>query len=73
MKNKDNGSAMKVTVYSKDFLNNLSATRRSVIKGVSIDKKQLTQPETLDHIVNYFKAKNERYLELTQMEYVKNA
>ncbi len=39
MINKDNGSAMKVTDYSKDFLNNLRATRRSIIKGVSVDKK----------------------------------
>ncbi len=73
MTKKDGSSAMKVSQHGKDFVDNVRATRRSVIKGVSTDKKQLSQTETIDLIVNYFKSDNPSYLALIKMDYKKNA
>lgn len=65
---KDKGTSAKQSRRTKEFLENVSCTRRSKIKGISIDKKKLTMLETEDLMVTYFERENERYLELIKME-----
>ena len=69
---KDNGTSVKQTQKTKDFLENTRCTRRSKIKGRSTDKNKLTMAETQDLVVNYFEKNNDRYLELINLEYIKN-
>ena len=64
--NKDRGSPIRVTKNVKEFIDNLRSTRRC--KAVGTDKKLLTQLETFELIVRYFKINNKEYLELTKME-----
>lgn len=69
----DKGTSVKQTQKSKDFLENTRCTRRSKVKGDSVDKEKLTMAEVMDLIVYYFEENNERYIELINMEYTKNA
>jgi len=59
---KDKGTSRKVTRIFLDFIENIRATRRS--KAVGVDKEMLTQMEVGDLIVKYFKANNDRFMEL---------
>lgn len=72
MKKEDQGTPMKVTIYFKKFINNSSATRRTEIKGKSIDKEQLTQTQMQDHVATFFKDEDEIYLKMINKEYIKN-
>lgn len=63
--------SIKVTGSFKDFIENLRATRRSKVIGT--DKEMLTQTETIELIVKYFKLNNDRFMELLKMENKKNA
>jgi len=64
---KEKGKSMKVSGLCRDFIENLRATRRS--KQVGTDKEMLTQSDTLDLIVKYFKSNNDKYLEVVKLEY----
>lgn len=66
---KEKCTSIKVPYVVRDFLENLSSTRRSKTNGSSIDKKQLTQDRSLYLMVQYFEKNRERYLELLKMEY----
>lgn len=43
----DRGTGMRCPDYTKDILDTVRSKRRSKTGGVSVDKKQLTQNETL--------------------------
>ena len=62
----------KITKYSRDFNNNVRATRRAEINGTSIDKNQLTVPQTWDLITDFFKIDNDAYKKLLNMRWNRN-
>ena len=62
---KDKGTSRKVTKKYLDFTENLRATRRS--KAVGTDKEMLTQMQTGDLLVKYFKTNNDRFMELLKL------
>ncbi len=65
-----NGVSMKIDLNAKDFIDNVRATRRSKIVGS--DTNLLSQRETLNVIVNYFKANNDSFQSLIKFENKKN-
>ena len=69
MKHK-NGVSMKVDYVVKDFIDNVRSTRRS--KVTSVDKELLSQRETLNVIVNYFKDNPQLFQSLIKFENKKN-
>lgn len=66
---KDTGTSIKIPIYTKDIVDNIRATRRSKADGKCIDKKQLTQCETLVLMGYYFVSNNERYKEIINIEF----
>lgn len=67
---KDNRISIKSSKFVRDFLENLSCTRRSNIVGT--DKQQITIADALDLVVVYFKTNGDRFKELVNMEFDKN-
>ena len=61
---------MKVDYVVKDFIDNVRSTRRS--KVTSVDKELLSQRETLNVIVNYFKDNPQLFQSLIKFENKKN-
>lgn len=67
---KKNGLPIKVSQEFKDFIDNIRATRRC--NTIGIDKKMLTQIETGDLIVKYFKLNNNIFTELIKLKIEKD-
>ena len=63
---KEKGETMKGSKAFKEFVDNVRATRRS--KAIGIDNKQLTQIETSNLLVEFFKANNDIFLKLIKFE-----
>ncbi|MFW6130122.1 MAG: hypothetical protein ACOC56_02985 [Atribacterota bacterium] len=63
---KDKDRPMKVSKYTRDFIENTRSTRRSSIIGT--DEKMLTQSQTFDLVTYYFKKNPERYKELIKLK-----
>jgi len=64
---KDKGMSIKVTKDFKAFLDNLRASRRS--KAFGIDEDLLSQKDTCDLLVKYFKLNSEAFLELIKLKF----
>ena len=63
------GSPIRISEEFKDFIDNTRATRRS--KATGIDKEMLTQLQTCDLVVKYFKLNNDKFLELIKIKFEK--
>ena len=61
---KDNGMSIKISSDSKKFLKRLKHNRWITMDKLGTNEKELTEKESVDLIVKYFKLNNERYLEL---------
>lgn len=58
----ENKIPIKVTKKGKAFLKNIQINR------IKLDLETLTYPQCVDRIANYFKANNDRYLEMIKEE-----
>jgi len=65
----DRGTSIKCPQYTKDIIETIGCKRRSKSKGISVDKKQLTQLETLLLICYLIAKDNEVYEKLIKIEF----
>lgn len=60
---------IKIPYYAKDVVDNIRATRRSKVNGRCIDKKILSQANTVLLVMYSLVINNERYKEILSMEF----